>query len=120
MNIWELSLYNITHDNILTHTPPLSIILGANFIVFLFSIIGIFVLKNTIITIVICIELMFLSISLNFIEFAVFFNQIDGIIYGIIILTVAAAESAIGLALIISYYKIRGVIEVNYMETIKS
>ncbi len=117
---WDLFIYNTTHDHILSTMSPLTIVLGCNFIVFLFSIIGIFVLKNTIITVVICIELMFLSISLNFIEFAIFFNQIDGIIYGIIILTVAAAESAIGLALIISYYKIRGIIEINYMEAIKS
>ena len=64
-----------------------------------------------------CIELMLLSLNLNFIVFSVYFDDLYGQLFSLFILTVAAAESAVGLAIIIIYYRVRGNISIdqNYL-----
>lgn len=66
-----------------------------------------------------CIELMLLSVNLNFIVFSVYLDDAYGQIFSLFILTVAAAESAIGLAVLILYYRIRGKISINQKATLK-
>lgn len=86
---------------------------------FLIGIWGIFLLKKNIIIILMSIELILLSINLNFIIFSILLDDLSGQIFAIFILTVAAAESAIGLAILVVYYRIKGIISINYINSIK-
>jgi len=86
---------------------------------FLIGIWGIFLLKKNIIIILMSIELILLSINLNFIIFSLLLDDISGQIFALFILTVAAAESAIGLAILVVYYRIKGIISINYINSIK-
>jgi NADH-quinone oxidoreductase subunit K len=86
---------------------------------FLIGILGIFLVKKNIIIILMSIELMLLAININFIVFSVYLNDITGQVFAIFILTVAAAESAIGLAILVVYYRIKGIISINFINSIK-
>lgn len=86
---------------------------------FLISIWGIFLVKKNIIIILMSIELMLLSINLNFIIFSILLDDVLGQVFALFILTVAAAESAIGLAILVVYYRIKGIISINYINSIK-
>ena len=88
-------------------------------ILFLIGILGIFLVKKNIIIILMSIELMLLSINLNFIIFSVYLDDLMGQIFALFVLTVAAAESAIGLAILVIYYRIKGVISINFINSIK-
>ena len=88
-------------------------------LVFLIGIWGIFLLKKNIIIILLSIELILLSINLNFIIFSILLDDFSGQIFAVFILTVAAAESAIGLAILVVYYRIKGIISINYINSIK-
>ena len=89
--------------------------------IFLFSIglLGIVLNRRNILIILMCIELVLLSLNLNFILFSVYFDDLYGQLFSLFILTVAAAESAIGLAIIIIYYRIRGSISINQIAVLK-
>jgi NADH-quinone oxidoreductase subunit K len=67
-----------------------------------------------------CIELILLSVNLNFIVFSVYLDDFYGQIFSLFVLTVAAAESAIGLAILILYYRIRGKITIDQIPTLKN
>ena len=86
---------------------------------FLIGILGIFLVKKNIIIILMSIELMLLAININFIVFSVYLNDVTGQVFAIFILTVAAAESAIGLAILVVYYRIKGIISINFINSIK-
>jgi len=88
-------------------------------ILFFISIFGIFLIKKNIIIILMSIELMLLSININFIIFSVYLDDILGQLFALFVLTVAAAESAVGLAILVVYYRIKGVISINYISSIK-
>jgi NADH-quinone oxidoreductase subunit K len=79
-----------------------------NFFLFFVSVSGLVINRKSIIITLMCIELMLLSINLNFLVFSFYLDDFYGQIFSLIILTVAAAESSIGLALIIVYYRVRG------------
>ena len=79
------------------------LILGA--IIFTIGIIGIFLNRKNLIVILICIELLLLAVNINLVSFSVFLNDLNGQIFTLFILTVAAAEAAIGLAIIVTYYR---------------
>jgi NADH-quinone oxidoreductase subunit K len=66
-----------------------------------------------------CVELILLSVNLNFILFSVYLDDFYGQIFSLFVLTIAAAESAIGLAILILYYRIRGDISINQLATLK-
>ncbi len=87
------------------------LILGA--ILFCISIAGIFLNRKNLIIILMCIELMLLSVNLNFIAFSYFNADIAGQVFVFFILTVAAAESAIGLAILIVLFRNKGSINVE-------
>lgn len=80
---------------------------------------GIFITRRNIIVIIMSIELMLLSINIIFIYFSLYLDDISGQVICLYILTIAAAESAIGLALIVIYYRLRGIISIDYISTIK-
>lgn len=90
-----------------------------SFFLFLIGLLGIFFIKKNIIIVLMSIELMLLSININFIVFSVYLDDIVGQIFALFILTVAAAESAIGLAILVVYYRIRGIISINFINSIK-
>ncbi len=66
-----------------------------------------------------CIELMLLAVNLNFLIFSAYLDDLIGQLFSLLILTVAAAESAIGLALLVIYHKTRGNIQIEYMNQLK-
>ena len=88
-------------------------------VLFLIGILGIFLIKKNIIIILMSIELMLLAININFIIFSIYLNDLTGQIFALFVLTVAAAESAIGLAILVIYYRIKGIISINFINSIK-
>ena len=65
------------------------------------------------------IELMLLAVNFNLVVFSVFLDDVVGQIFALFILTVAAAESAIGLAILVVYYRIRGTVSIEYINLLK-
>lgn len=97
-----------------------SLQLVANFFLIFIGLIGIIFNRRNILIILMCVELVLLSLNLNFILFSVYLDDLFGQLFSFFILTVAAAESAIGLAIIIIYYRIRGNINVNSQFSLKN
>lgn len=88
-------------------------------LLFIIGLLGIFLLKRNLIIILMCIELVLLAINFNFIIFSVYLDDAIGQIFALLILTVAAAESSIGLAILVMYYRRKGIISINLMNYIK-
>lgn len=84
-----------------------------SFFLFCIGLFGILLNRQNLILILLSIELILLSINLNFIFFSIFLDDILGQIFALLILTVAAAESAIGLAIILVFFRLRGTISVS-------
>ena len=93
------------------------LILGA--ILFGLGLIGIMLNRKNIILLLVCVELMLLAVNTNFIAFSHFYNEVSGQVFVFFILTVAAAEAAIGLAIVMLLYRNRGNINVNQMNHLK-
>ena len=93
------------------------LILGA--IIFTIGIIGIFLNRKNLIVILMCIELLLLAVNINLVSFSIFLNDLNGQIFALFILTVAAAEAAIGLAIIVVYYRNSGTIRVEEIDNLK-
>ena len=91
--------------------------LGA--IIFTLGVLGIFLNKKNLIIILMSIELILLSVNINFIAFSAYMNDISGQIFAMLTLTVAAAEAAIGLAIIVIYYRNSGTIRVEEIDKLK-
>lgn len=98
---------------------PLSsyLILGA--ILFSISIAGIFINRKNVIVLLMCIELMLLAVNINFIAFSHFLGDSAGQVFVFFILTVAAAEAAIGLAILVVLFRNRDTINVSELNTLK-
>lgn len=88
-------------------------------ILFILGILGLFAVRGNLITILVSIELMLLSVNINFIFFSIFLDDFYGQLFSLFILTVAAAESSIGLAILIVYYRLRGTIFINWVDYLK-
>ena len=88
-------------------------------VLFLLGLSGIFSNRKNIIILLMSVELMLLSINFNFIIFSVFLDDILGQLFALLVLTVAAAESAIGLAILVIYYRVRGTIAVEFIDLMK-
>jgi NADH-quinone oxidoreductase subunit K len=93
------------------------LILGA--LLFAISVIGIFLNRNNIIVVLMAIELMLLAVNLNFIAFSHYLNDIAGQVFVFFILTVAAAESAIGLAILVVLFRNLRTIDVEDLDSLK-
>lgn len=87
--------------------------------IFIIGIWGIFLNRKNIIIMLMSIELMLLAINLNYIIFSVYLDDIIGQVFSLFLLTVAAAESAIGLAILTVLYNVRGTIAVEYINLMK-
>ncbi len=88
-------------------------------IIFTIGIIGIFLNRKNLIVILMCIELLLLAVNINLVSFSIFLNDLNGQIFTLFILTVAAAEAAIGLAIIVVYYRNAGTIHVEEIGSLK-
>ena len=92
------------------------LILGA--VLFCIGVYGVLARKNAVMVLM-SIELMLLAVNFNFLIFSVYLDDLIGQIFSLFILTVAAAESAIGLALLVIYYRARGTISVEFINLMK-
>ncbi|MGL5784859.1 MAG: NADH-quinone oxidoreductase subunit NuoK [Alphaproteobacteria bacterium] len=88
-------------------------------ILFTIGVFGIFLNRRNVIVILMAIELMLLAVSLNFVAFSHFLQDLSGQIFTFFVLTVAAAESAIGLAILVVYFRQRASIEVDAANLMK-
>lgn len=88
-------------------------------LLFVTGVTGIFLNRKNIITLLMSIELMLLAVNINFVAFSVKLGDMGGQIFTIFILTVAAAEAAIGLAILVVYYRNRGMIDVDDISKLK-
>jgi NADH-quinone oxidoreductase subunit K len=93
------------------------LILGA--ILFCISLAGIFLNRKNIIIILMAIELMLLAVNMNFVAFSHYLGNVDGQIFVFFILTVAAAEAAIGLAILILLFRTKRTINVDQLDSLK-
>ena len=91
--------------------------LGA--VIFSIGVIGIFLNRKNIIVILMSIELILLAVNINLVSFSIFLNDLTGQVFTLFILTVAAAEAAIGLAIIVVYYRNSGTIRVEEIDKLK-
>lgn len=93
------------------------LVLGA--IMFCLSMAGIFINRKNVIILLMSIELMLLSVNMNFVAFSHFLGDLTGQVFVFFILTVAAAESAIGLAILVVLFRNRQTINVDDLDTMK-
>lgn len=93
------------------------LILGA--ILFCISVAGIFLNRKNVIVLLMSIELMLLAVNMNFIAFSYFMEDLAGQVFVFFILTVAAAEAAIGLAILVVWFRNRRTINVENLDTLK-
>ena len=77
---------------------------------FLFGLLGLFLFRRSLIMVLVALEIILLSVSLNFIVFSLYLDDIQGQLFSLFILTIAGAESSIGLALLVVYHRITGVV----------
>lgn len=98
---------------------PLAYYLIFAAVLFGLSLVGIMLNRNNVILLLMCVELMLLAVNTNFIAFAHHMNDLAGQVFVFFILTVAAAEAAIGLAIVILLYRNRGNINVDSMSELK-
>ena len=93
------------------------LILGA--MIFTIGVVGIFLNRKNIIVILMSIELILLAVNINLVSFSIYMEDISGQIFTLFILTVAAAEAAIGLAIIVIYFRNSGTIRVQEIDKLK-
>tara|TARA_B100000029_G_scaffold515318_1_gene621717 strand:+ start:483 stop:794 length:312 start_codon:yes stop_codon:yes gene_type:complete len=88
-------------------------------IIFTVGIIGIFLNRKNIIIILMSIELILLAVNINLVSFSIYLQDLAGQVFTMFILTVAAAEASVGLAIIVIYYKNKGTINVEQISSLK-
>ncbi|MBD1158101.1 NADH-quinone oxidoreductase subunit NuoK [Pelagibacterales bacterium SAG-MED17] len=88
-------------------------------IIFTIGIVGIFLNRKNVIVILMSIELILLAVNINLVAFSIFINDLSGQIFTLFILTVAAAEAAIGLAIIVVYFRNSETIRVEEIKNLK-
>ena len=88
-------------------------------ILFTIGVFGIFLNRKNVIVILMSVELMLLAVNINFVAFSAFLGDLIGQIFVMLILTVAAAEAAIGLAIVVVYFRNRGSIAVDDINLMK-
>ena len=88
-------------------------------IIFTIGIVGVFMNRKNIIIILMSIELILLAVNINLVSFSIYLQNLAGQVFTMFILTVAAAEAAVGLAIIVIYYKNKGSINVDQNNSLK-
>ena len=97
---------------------PLGAFIAVSAVLFFIGVAGVLVRRNAVV-ILMCVELMLLAVNINLVAFSVFQGNIVGQIFAMLVLTVAAAEAAIGLAILVVYFRNRGTIEVEDINAMK-
>ena len=97
----------------------INFLLTVNLIIFLIGLSGLIINRRNILITIMAIELMLLAVNLNLILFSVYLDDITGQLFVLFVLTVAATESAIGLAILVVCHKVRGTISVDNVRMIK-
>ncbi len=82
-------------------------------ILFTIGVFGIFLNRRNVITVLMSVELMLLAVNVNMVAFSVFHSDLVGQVFSLFILTVAAAESAIGLSILVAYFRTRQSVEIE-------
>jgi len=100
-------------------TIGISSYLGVAAVLFTIGVIGIFLNRKNVIIILMSIELMLLAVNINLVAFSAHLGDLTGQVFALFVLTVAAAESAIGLAILVVYYRNRGSIAVEDINMMK-
>ena len=98
---------------------PLSHVLLLSGILFSLAVAGIFINRKNVLLLLMCIELMLLAVNFNFIAFSHYLGDLGGQVFVFFILTVAAAESAIGLAILVVLFRNRATINVDELDALK-
>lgn len=93
--------------------------LGLAAIVFTIGVFGIFAARKNIIVILMSVELMLLAVNINLVSFSTYWGQVTGQIFAMFVLTVAAAEAAVGLAILVTFFRNRGDIAVDDASVMK-
>jgi len=88
-------------------------------ILFTLGVFGIFINRKNVIVILMSIELILLAVNINLVAFSAFLNDLVGQVFTLFVLTVAAAEAAVGLAIVVVYYRNRGTIAVDEINVLK-
>jgi NADH-quinone oxidoreductase subunit K len=88
-------------------------------VLFTIGVFGIFVNRKNVIVILMSIELILLAVNINLVSFSVYLHQVVGQIYAMFVLTVAAAEAAVGLAILVTFFRNRGDIAVDDVNMMK-
>ena len=88
-------------------------------VLFTTGVFGIFVNRKNVIVILMSIELILLAVNINLVSFSVYLHQVTGQIYAMFVLTVAAAEAAVGLAILVTFFRNRGDIAVDHANVMK-
>jgi NADH-quinone oxidoreductase subunit K len=88
-------------------------------ILFVLGVLGIFINRKNVIVILMSVELILLAVNINLVAFSAFMGDFVGQIFAMLVLTVAAAEAAIGLAILVIYYRGRGTIAVDDVNRMK-
>jgi len=88
-------------------------------LLFTIGVFGIFINRKNVIVILMSIELILLAVNINFVAFSVFLGDLVGQVFALFVLTVAAAEAAIGLAILVVYFRNRGTIAVEDINLMK-
>jgi len=88
-------------------------------VLFAISVAGMFINRKNLILLLMCVELLLLAVNFNFVAFSRYLNDINGQIFVFFVLTVAAAESAIGLAILVVLFRERRSINVEDLSTLK-
>ena len=103
------------------HMGPITLghYLSLGAILFALSVIGIFLNRRNLIVLLMCIELMLLAVNTNFVAFSYYLGDMHGQVFVFFILTVAAAESAIGLAILVVLFRNRASINVEELDELK-
>ena len=93
--------------------------LTAASVLFVVGIFGIFLNRKNVIVILMSVELMLLAVNINLVAFSAFLGDLVGQVFSLFILTVAAAEAAIGLAILVCFFRVRGTIAVEEINSLK-
>lgn len=93
--------------------------LGLAGILFTIGVFGIFLNRKNVIVILMSVELMLLAVNINFVTFSAYLNDLSGQVFTMFVLTVAAAEAAIGLAILVTFFRSKGSIAVEDISSLK-
>lgn len=98
----------------------IKLLICINLFIFSCGLIGLMINRKNIVIMLISIELLILAINLNFVVFSLFLDDLSGQIYSILLLALAAAESSIGLSILISYFRTKGNISILFINLLKN